>query len=94
MPRMSGLEAVAAIRKSKLACKRTTDCSKRTSKRQKTNEKTEVETHEDRLVIFGVTGNALTEDVEEFKRAGCDEVLTKPLQMSALKGLLSSYGLK
>ena len=74
MPRMSGLEAVAAIRKSK--------------REQQTDLQTE-----DRLIIFGVTGNALTEDVEEFKRAGCDEVLTKPLQLAALKGLFTSYDL-
>jgi len=43
--------------------------------------------------IFGLTGNALSEDVAEFQRAGCDEVLTKPLHMDLLKRLLSEYGL-
>jgi len=43
--------------------------------------------------IFGLTGNALSEDVAEFQRAGCDEVLTKPLRFDHFKQLLSAYGL-
>ena len=41
--------------------------------------------------IFGLTGNALSEDVNEFKRAGCDEVLTKPMNFEAFKMLLRDY---
>jgi CheY-like chemotaxis protein len=43
--------------------------------------------------IFGLTGNALSEDVADFRRAGCDEVLTKPLRLDHLKALLVAYGL-
>jgi len=43
--------------------------------------------------IFGLTGNALSEDVAEFQRAGCDEVLTKPLRFDHFKQLLTAYGL-
>jgi CheY-like chemotaxis protein len=43
--------------------------------------------------IFGLTGNALSEDVAEFQHAGCDEVLTKPLRFDQFKQLLTAYGL-
>ena len=36
------------------------------------------------LVIIGVTGNALEEDVASFVAAGANEVLTKPLDMPLL----------
>ena len=42
--------------------------------------------------IFGVTGNALGEDMNEFLASGLDKVLTKPLNMEkffqAMKGNL------
>ena len=43
-------------------------------------------------MIFGLTGNALSEDVREFKQSGCDEVLTKPLSSSILKSYLTVRG--
>jgi CheY-like chemotaxis protein len=43
--------------------------------------------------IFGLTGNALAEDVAEFQHSGCDEVLTKPLRIDHLKRVLAEYGL-
>mmetsp|Transcript_1281 Transcript_1281/g.2655 ORF Transcript_1281/g.2655 Transcript_1281/m.2655 type:complete len:840 (+) Transcript_1281:436-2955(+) len=46
-----------------------------------------------RLILFGVTGNAMAEDVCEFKAAGCDEVLTKPVEVELLKRLLAFHGL-
>jgi CheY-like chemotaxis protein len=43
--------------------------------------------------MFGVTGNALGEDMEEFLSSGLDKVLTKPLNMEkliqAMKGLVT-----
>jgi CheY-like chemotaxis protein len=38
--------------------------------------------------IIGVTGNALPDDIEEFKRKGADHVLTKPLKADELAKLL------
>jgi CheY-like chemotaxis protein len=43
--------------------------------------------------ILGLTGNAASEDVAQFQRAGCDDVLTKPLRLDYFKSLLISYGL-
>jgi DNA-binding response OmpR family regulator len=34
--------------------------------------------------MFGVTGNALGEDMQEFLSSGLDKVLTKPLNMEKL----------
>lgn len=34
--------------------------------------------------MFGVTGNALGEDMDEFLSSGLDKVLTKPLNMEKL----------
>lgn len=39
-------------------------------------------------MIIGVTGHALTEDVNEFLAAGADLVLLKPLQPHQLNALL------
>jgi CheY-like chemotaxis protein len=43
------------------------------------------------LIIFGLTGNALSEDMEEFKNAGCNEVLIKPLNFDYFLSLLRKY---
>jgi len=39
-------------------------------------------------LIVGVTGNALEADVEEFRSMGVNEVLTKPVNLDALVGVL------
>jgi len=39
--------------------------------------------------IVGLTGNVMSEDVEEFLHAGADLVLAKPLEMNKLDMLLS-----
>jgi CheY-like chemotaxis protein len=39
--------------------------------------------------IIGITGNALEEDIAEFKKAGANCVLTKPIQVSKLRDILS-----
>ena len=44
-------------------------------------------------LIFGLTGNALSEDVSEFKLSGCDEILTKPLNTAKLREYLIASGL-
>lgn len=44
-------------------------------------------------IIVGLTGNVLEEDLEEFSKAGCDEVITKPLDVMELKRTLQSLGL-
>jgi CheY-like chemotaxis protein len=44
-------------------------------------------------IIVGVTGNVLIEDLEEFSQAGCNEVITKPLDPPELKRTLHSLGL-
>ena len=80
MPRMTGVEATAAIRSRERA----------TQQRPSTTAGLAPAAP---VRIFGVTGNALSEDVAEFKRAGCDEVLTKPLSLAELKRLLGVYGL-
>jgi len=38
--------------------------------------------------IVGVTGNAMVSDVEEYKEAGANHVLTKPVQEKRLKTML------
>jgi CheY-like chemotaxis protein len=38
--------------------------------------------------IIGVTGNALDDDVMEFKKCGASEVLIKPTNYDKLKGIL------
>lgn len=43
--------------------------------------------------IVGLTGNVLDEDLEEFRESGCDEVITKPLDIAELKRTLSSLGI-
>lgn len=40
-------------------------------------------------LIFGLTGNVFDEDIKEFKDAGADEVLSKPLNLSILKKLMN-----
>ena len=41
-------------------------------------------------MVIGVTGYAMSEDVERFVTAGCDEVLPKPLDIKRLMGIISS----
>ena len=38
--------------------------------------------------IIGVTGNALSDDIEEFQRKGADHVLIKPLKAEELAKIL------
>lgn len=45
------------------------------------------------ILVFGVTGNALSEDVAEFKQAGCNEVLLKPLDFNQFLRYLVKHGL-
>jgi two-component system autoinducer 2 sensor kinase/phosphatase LuxQ len=79
MPRMTGVEATPVIR------------------RREKHKRQLAASNGDELpkpvLIFGITGNALTEDVEEFKESGCDEVLTKPLKLKELKRCLVLHGL-
>ena len=44
-------------------------------------------------IIIGLTGNVLDEDLGEFESAGCNEVLTKPLDVAELKRTMISLGL-
>jgi CheY-like chemotaxis protein len=44
--------------------------------------------------VFGITANALPEDMDEFRVAGCNEVLTKPLNFEKFKLLLDKYGIQ
>ena len=44
-------------------------------------------------LIVGLTGNILEEDLEEFAKAGCNEVITKPLDVPELRRTLISLGL-
>jgi len=41
-------------------------------------------------VVIGVTGYAMSEDVERFVTAGCDEVLPKPLDIKRLMSIISA----
>jgi CheY-like chemotaxis protein/nitrogen-specific signal transduction histidine kinase len=45
------------------------------------------------VLVLGITGNALQDDIEEFKSAGANQVLTKPVQISKLKEVLESFNL-
>jgi CheY-like chemotaxis protein len=40
------------------------------------------------VIIIGVTGNVLQEDVEHFMQSGADAVLSKPLSMDKLRATL------
>lgn len=44
-----------------------------------------------RGLILGVTGNALDEDVRAFMEAGVDDVVTKPVDMARLSGLVLDH---
>lgn len=44
--------------------------------------------------ILGLTGNAGSEDVAQFRQSGCDDVLTKPMRLDIFKSLLVTYGLQ
>ena len=46
-----------------------------------------------RGLVVGLTGNVLDEDLEEFRESGCDEVITKPLDVPELRRTLISLGL-
>jgi CheY-like chemotaxis protein len=41
--------------------------------------------------IIAVTGNAMAEDLDEFRRAGATDVLTKPIQHQSLLKMLNHY---
>lgn len=43
------------------------------------------------LVTFGFTADALSEDQEEFVRAGVDDVLTKPLRRDAFTAMMTKH---
>lgn len=45
------------------------------------------------LLIFGVTGNALEEDIREFTDAGANSVLTKPVSRQKLRNELTRFRL-
>ena len=45
------------------------------------------------VIIVGVTGNALAEDIREFCAAGANFVLTKPVSVARLQEQLARYGL-
>ena len=42
-------------------------------------------------LIFGVTGNALEEDIEHFLSSGADRVLTKPLDVDLMNSLIKHH---
>ena len=44
-------------------------------------------------IVIGVTGNVLNEDLKEFRDAGCNDVLTKPVILTRLKDILIASGL-
>ena len=46
---------------------------------------------DDSIIIIGLTGNALREDIEEFKQQGVNDVLTKPLHINSLLKLLDHF---
>ena len=46
-----------------------------------------------RMLIVGVTGNALAEDIAAFVAAGANCVVTKPVSVAQLKDELAKYGL-
>ena len=66
MPRMNGIEATVAIRRTDLLAKRSRH-------------------------IFGITGDEVSDEREKFQRAGCNEVLVKPLRLDHIKQLLTAY---
>jgi len=41
--------------------------------------------------IFGMTGNEISDELADFQRAGCNEVLVKPLRLDRIKQLLTTY---
>jgi CheY-like chemotaxis protein len=45
-------------------------------------------------VVIGVTGNVLKEDVSEFINAGCNDVLTKPVDASSIISALRTHGIE
>lgn len=46
----------------------------------------------ERIVIIGVTGNGLEEDIDAFKEAGAEEVMLKPLDFSKFLAVLQMHG--
>ena len=46
--------------------------------------------HSSVLPIVGITGNALSEDIEEFLASGANAILTKPIQINELNHLIQS----
>jgi CheY-like chemotaxis protein len=42
-------------------------------------------------VIFGVTGNALPEDIQTFRSHGADQVLMKPVKVKVLEAAIKEY---
>lgn len=45
------------------------------------------------VLIVGITGNMLAEDVSYFKSCGANEVLPKPFQLSHLQDVWVAHGL-
>lgn len=44
-------------------------------------------------LVVGITGNALSDQIIEFKNAGVDEVLTKPVDIELLLSLVFNHPL-
>jgi CheY-like chemotaxis protein len=42
-------------------------------------------------LILGVTGNAMGQDTAQFQRAGCSAVLTKPVDMGIIAGMVEAH---
>jgi CheY-like chemotaxis protein len=87
MPNMTGVEATSVIRakeeKYNEIANEIGTISSNSSSNSKKNKN---------MVIFGLTGNAISEDIDELKNAGCNEVLTKPLNFDLFLTLLKKYG--
>jgi CheY-like chemotaxis protein len=45
-------------------------------------------------VIIGLTGNVLEEDLDDFAKSGCNEVITKPLDVAELKRAILEHGVQ
>ena len=47
----------------------------------------------DDLLIIGITGNVLPEDIKAFKRSGANEVLSKPVKIDQIETIWLERGL-
>ena len=45
-------------------------------------------------LMFGLTAMALTNDILEFREAGCDAILLKPFELEKFKDLIGNFGWK